>query len=298
MSQYRVSSTSASTTSIATSVRAAYNGFTNQWTVNSRKISPLRYFGGKTSAIKQLWPLIPSNTTEIVSPFGGGLSFEFFCAAQGIKVHAYDNDPFNVNFWQCIFDNPTDVAAGARKYLQLTPDQFKHMQKTCASITDNTQRAAVYFTINRSSFSGTMFRGGMSPGHKRFDEDAIDYLANFSCPNISVTQADFSVSLDRHPDALAFLDPPYKIGSNVYGIDGNLQRYFDHERLAAVIKECKSPFILCYENSPERRKQYQDYVLVTPHWKYGASKDKDSKELLILSHHFESRVKELNLDNA
>ncbi|MBT7252518.1 MAG: DNA adenine methylase, partial [Candidatus Nitrosopelagicus sp.] len=49
--------------------------------------SPLRYPGGKSRAVKEIWKYIePLEPKTLCSPFFGGGSLEIFCAQQGIKV--------------------------------------------------------------------------------------------------------------------------------------------------------------------------------------------------------------------
>ena len=55
------------------------------------------------------------------------------------------------------------------------------------------QRAAVYYVLNRSSFSGATLSGGMSPQHPRFTFTSIERLRNYFNPNVSVEKADFKI---------------------------------------------------------------------------------------------------------
>ena len=144
------------------------------------------------------------------------------------------------------------------------------------------QRAAAFFVINRSSFSGCTMRGGMSPGHPRFTMSSIDRLENFSVENLTVGLADFTGSLrDASPHDFLYLDPPYMISSGLYGDRGNMR--FDHSLLASLLKT-RNNWILSYNNCREIHEMYGDYVIRYPEWKYGMSANKNSREVLILSH--------------
>lgn len=76
-------------------------------------------------------------------------------------------------------------------------------------------RAAVFFVLNRSSFSGITLSGGMSPGHPRFTESAIQRLREFRAPNLTVDSADFKDTLSRFPNDFLYLDPPYANGERL-----------------------------------------------------------------------------------
>lgn len=72
-----------------------------------------------------------------------------------------------------------------------------------------------------------------------------------------------------------------KILSN--GNNGDLHEGFDHEGLAEVLQGCKR-WILSYNDSEEIRKLYDGFTFQYPNWKYGMSNNKNSREIIILSH--------------
>ena len=143
-------------------------------------------------------------------------------------------------------------------------------------------RAAVFFVLNRSSFSGITLSGGMSPGHPRFTESAIQRLREFRAPNLSVACADFNDTLSRFPDDFLYLDPPYANGERLYGMKGDMHNGFDHEGLAESLRN-RTGWILSYNDHPDIRKMYSGFDLHTPDWQYGMSNNKTSNELLILN---------------
>src|SRR4029453_1262989 len=114
------------------------------------------------------------------------------------------------------------------------------------------ERAAVFYVLNRCSFSGSTLSGGMSPNHPRFTKRVIQKLKRFHNPNFQVQLVDFAVSLNQHPDAFAYLDPPYWVKVPLYGRNGNAHRFFDHVALATILKERKQ-WLLSYNDCPEIR---------------------------------------------
>ena len=145
------------------------------------------------------------------------------------------------------------------------------------------ERAAVYYVLNRSSFSGATLSGGMSPQHPRFTLSAIERIRCFYNPLFSVQQASFEQSLLLHTDELfCYLDPPYLIKSSLYGKKGNAHKDFNHEALATLLLNRKN-WVLSYNDCEEIRAFYKGFRIVIPEWKYGMSNDKASKEILILS---------------
>ena len=120
--------------------------------------------------------------------------------------------------------------------------------------------------------------GGMSPGHKRFTQSAIDRLTAFKSPNVSVSQSDaFAVLeglLDADPtETLIYLDPPYKLDDSVlYGDKGNMHKGFDHGRLANLCTSLSNKgwrILISYNNEHSIRALYPDFRLEHARWAYG-----------------------------
>ena len=95
---------------------------------------------------------------------------------------------------------------------------------------------------------------------------------------------DFKDSLARHgDDVFIYADPQYAIDNPVlYGDNGSTHKGFDHVGLAEMMKK-KNNWVLSYNPSPFILDLYKDYEIVYPEWRYGMSKDKTSKEILILN---------------
>ncbi len=249
--------------------------------------SPLRYPGGKTRAVEIIFQYFPKRLETLISPFLGGGSLELYLAARGTKVIGFDVFQPLVEFWQCLTEQPNKLADEVEKHYPLSKEKFYELQdrlpqKSQTTFPTKLERAAIYYVLNRSSFSGATLSGGMSPDHPRFTPSSIERIRHFYNPNLKVCQADFKESLTAYPNAFAYVDPPYLIKSNLYGKKGNAHKDFDHAGLAELLKYRKS-WLLSYNDCPEIRDLYQGFSIITPNWKYGMSSDKSSKEVLIFS---------------
>lgn len=244
--------------------------------------SPLRYPGGKTRAVEFITQFFPKNLDKLLSPFFGGGSIELAMASKGTKVYGYDLFSPLVEFWQCLTTRPHDLAEEVEKHFPLSRDRFYELQHTQTKFKTALERAAVYYVLNRASFSGATLSGGMSPEHPRFTRTSIDRLKDFYNPNINIQQADFRKSLAEHPFTFTYLDPPYLIKSSLYGRKGDVHKDFDHEGLADLLRN-REHWILSYNDCDEIRDWYSGFHVITPNWKYGMSNDKSSKEVLIFS---------------
>ena len=251
--------------------------------------SPLAYIGGK----KKLWPLfkelLPNNTKEVISPFVGGAGLELQCANFGIKVTASDITEQLIHFWNSFSKNASAVCHKAYELFPLSRDEVLLCQKTHLNdYTDPIEKAAVYWLVNKQSFSSvTLAASGF---HKRMSNTMDpkyfidDYWVQWQNNNITFTCSDCFTVLKKHTDKMLYLDPPYVEKEHYYGLN-KTDRSFDHERLRDCLKEYDGPWILSYGDHPVVRELYKDFLIVEPKWQYcitpGNDKDLNSKELMI-----------------
>lgn len=252
-------------------------------TVAPRIRSPLRYPGGKSRAVGQILGLLPAVDT-LCSPFLGGGSVELACASRGIAVSGYDAFEPLVNFWQVALNDAPRLAQLVydHKLHPLSRTEFYAWQKRYYGVENHEKQAAVFFALNRASFSGTTLSGGMSPGHPRFTPSAIQRLADFTSDGLSVQAADFRESIPRHENDFLYCDPPYANGEALYGARGDMHKGFNHETLAKLLRQ-RDRWILSYNDCDLVRELYHGYQFITPVWTYGMSANKTSNEVLILS---------------
>ena len=273
--------------------------------------TPLRYPGGKTRAVKHILPLISEKcravaATALCSPFLGGGSIELAVAERGFRVYGYDVfDPI-VWFWQALLSEPKKLAILSDSFRVNHPDyvlneknvrgllkeDFARFRNELKAETDySLMNAAKVYTINRSSFSGATFSGGFSKraSYARFTDSSIERVMSFKQPNLTVEQADFKVSIPRHPDAFLYCDPPYLLGGDrnkLYGVQGSTHAGFDHRGLYDLLSQ-RSDWVLSYNDCPEIRELYKDFEIRSAEWAYGMKnvgkkKMGSSSEILII----------------
>ncbi len=217
------------------------------------------------------------------SPFLGGGSVELDCAADGITVYGSDAFEPLINFWQHALHCPDKLANRVADHYPLSKQEFYSLQSEFGNLQDPLERAAAFYVLNRSSFSGTTLSGGMSPGHPRFTKSAIARLAEFGNPNLHVACLDYRAALAEHPETFLYLDPPYWNGQRLYGRKGDMHDGFDHDELAWHLWR-RSGWVLSYNDCPEVRALYRGYRIVEPGWAYGMSGAgrRRSREVLII----------------
>ena len=244
--------------------------------------SPLRYPGGKYRATKAICSYIPLNEKILCSPFLGGGSVELACTT---RMYVYGSDIFSplVEFWQVLLDDKELLVRRVECYMSaFSKTMFYNLQKRYTHLEDRVERAAAFFVLNRSSFSGTTLSGGMSPGHPRFTPSSIERLRTFEVRNFEVARVDFRDAIANHQDAFLYLDPPYINGQELYGVKGDTHKDFDHIALAEILLN-RDRWVLSYNDCPVVRQLYRNYPIISIDWVYGMSKNKQSNEILVLS---------------
>lgn len=244
--------------------------------------SPLRYPGGKSRAVDEITTFFPDNLKVLYSPFFGGGSIEIYCASKGIRVYGYDNFSPLVEFWQCLLKDRNKLVNIIKNYYPLTKETFYRLQKQQDEYESIYERGAIFYVLNRSSFSGTTMSGGMSPNHARFTPSSIERIRDFHINNLTVEMVDFNESIKKSDNNFLYLDPPYLIEQKLYGKKGNMHERFNHKQLAETLNN-RDNWILSYNNSQEIRSLYKDHTFYYPKWKYGMSNNKESSEILIIS---------------
>jgi DNA adenine methylase len=196
----------------------------------------------------------------------------------------YGSDIFEplIAFWRILLTDPIKLISHVRNYHPLSRTQFYDLQKSYINLTDEIEMASAFFVLNRSSFSGTTLSGGMSPGHPRFNESAIERLRTFEVDNLVIECADYRDVIPKHEDSFLYLDPPYMNGQALYGHRGDTHKGFDHRALAELLSK-RDRWIMSYNDCQEIRELYKNNPILSIEWLYGMSKNKQSNEVLVLS---------------
>lgn len=235
--------------------------------------SPLRYPGGKSRAIKKIAPLVPE-FHEYREPFLGGGSVFFYIKQQYKDKTYWVNDlyPELFHFWSESQDQLPDVVAQVETWKSNYPEGKVLHRFLLNGLKDfsNLEVASAFFVLNRLTFSGTSESGGFSKQafEKRFTPSSIERLRLIDqvLVDTKITNLDFQPLLEADGEAVfIFLDPPYYSAtkSALYGKNGNLHKGFDHERLAATLKDCPHKWLMTYDNSEFVRELY-DFATILP----------------------------------
>ena len=249
----------------------------------------LRYPGGKSRARKIILPMIPDDIESVCAPFFGGGSVEISLANKDVDVYGYDLFEPVANFWEYVLKEPHELADSIEGYLgEVDRDTFYSLQESLRdNFSGSLHDAAIFFVINRCSFSGATLSGGYSlqAATKRFTESSVNRVRAFSQPHLHVSHGDaFDVIPDTEADFL-FLDPPYLLeNSTLYGDSGSHHLDFDHKNLREVLDEYSGKILLTYNNHPDIHTLYDGFNIYPASWKYGMNSTKDSSEIIITNY--------------
>jgi DNA adenine methylase len=261
--------------------------------------SPLRYPGGKSKALKQIFPYIPA-FKEYREPFVGGGSV-FLAVKQRIspeiplKINDLNIDLYS--FWKEARDHNEQLVKVIRELKEKYTEGNQLIQKMrifpCLNDVD---RAIRFFIINRITFSGLSDSGGYSQQafEKRFTESSIQRLVSLTSilKGVEITNQSYQSWL-FHPgkDVFLFLDPPYFKArkKRLYGHDGDLHLAFDHTRFAEDMHHCPHKWLITYDDCPQIRALFNFANISEWELQYGMNNYRQSeaakgKELFITNY--------------
>ncbi len=210
--------------------------------------TPLRYPGGKSKALLKLARHFPemNDISEIVDPFLGGGSLMIYMTKKFPYIPIVVSDVFLelTNFWKILQRD------GLRLYLTLRTLKAEHpdietartlfetqkkILETPTQETDPFDQAVAFYIVNKCSFSGLISSSfSKQASVSNFSVKCIDALPYYSrlIQGWTIHHCDYRetvLSQERSPNSLIYLDPPYAISSNLYGLKGELHKVFSHQ---------------------------------------------------------------------
>lgn len=235
--------------------------------------SPLRYPGGKSRAIEQILPIIPT-FDEFREPFvGGGSVFLHLKQLYPQKKYWINDLYFELSkFWEYAQKDLESVVNQVIMWKnEFTEGKVLHrfLIENIENF-DDLKKASAFFVFNRITFSGTTQAGGFSEQafNNRFTDTSIQRLKllNQVLKNVEITNFDYQKVVTQAGDnVFIFLDPPYfsATKSALYGKKGALHKHFDHKRFAEVMKNCEHKWLITYDNSDYIRDLFAPFAHIS-----------------------------------
>ena len=240
--------------------------------------TPLRYPGGKSRATTKLAQFFPdlSNFKEFREPFLGGGSVALYVTKMFPHLNIWVNDLYEPlsTFWKCLQDDGDEITQRLEYLKQRHPnpmsakdlfDESKEYLDQDAKERDAIQTAVSFYVVNKCSFSGLSSNSSFSKqaSDSNFSMRGIKRLPEFSelIQNWKITNGRYQFLLTDERDVFTYLDPPYDIGSNLYGRKGDMHKSFDHDSFATVCDRFIGPQLVSYNSSQLVKERFEGWTL-------------------------------------
>ena len=244
--------------------------------------TPLRYPGGKSRALSKLFQYIPDlkDYKEYREPFLGGGSVALEVTKRYPHLDIMVNDLYEplYNFWrelQLHGNEITDILIQLKqrhcdhtsaKELFLQSKNYlsgSATEKTYPPYSEDIWRAVSFYVVNKCSFSGLTESSSFSKqaSDSNFSLAGIERLRDYQklIGNWTITNKSYEYLLSDEKSVFTYLDPPYEIGSNLYGKRGNMHSGFNHDHFAIKCDRFVGPQLISYNSSQLIRERFKEY---------------------------------------
>ena len=274
--------------------------------------TPLRYPGGKSRACTKMDQYFPDlrNYKEFREPFLGGGSVAIHITKKYPTLDIWVNDLYEplYNFWCVLRDQSQDLCETLREYksTNATPELARELfQQMKVEVNDkenpHLQRAAAFYVVNKCSFSGLTESSSFSQqaSVSNFSMRGIEKLPEYGklIKDWKITNVRYQELLTDDRSIFTYLDPPYDIGSNLYGRKGNMHKSFDHDGFATVCDRFVGPQLISYNSSQLIRERFKGWEVGEFDLTYTMRsvgeymrEQKERKELVLFNYEVRSQV--------
>ena len=239
--------------------------------------TPLRYPGGKSRALSKLFQYFPDlkDFKEYREPFVGGGSVALEITKRYPKMDIWVNDLYEplYNFWRELQDNGNEIKNILLQLKQrhidpasaksLFLDAKAYLAKD-PSETENLHRAVSFYVVNKCSFSGLTESSSFSKqaSESNFSLAGIERLSEYQklIANWKITNLSYEYLLSDEKSVFTYLDPPYEIGSNLYGKRGSMHSGFNHDHFAIKCDRFIGPQCISYNSSKLIRERFEGWT--------------------------------------
>jgi len=272
----------------------------------------LRYPGGKSRAVAKMDPYFPDlrDYKEYREPFLGGGSVAIHVAKKYPHLNIWVNDLYQplVNFWQQLQDRG-DILKDTLVDLKTsnnTPELAKELfLQSKEKVNDQTlsaiDRAVHFYVVNKCSFSGLTESSSFSAqaSSNNFTLRGIEKLPGYSkiVSDWKITNLTYEQLLTDDKDTFTYLDPPYEIGSNLYGRRGSMHKGFDHDTFAGDCDRFIGHQLISYNSSQLIKERFTDWNAAEFDLTYSMRSvgeymrdQKERKELLLFNYEMRSEI--------
>ena len=236
--------------------------------------TPLRYPGGKSRACTKLEQYIPDlrDYKEYREPFLGGGSVAIHITKKYPHLDIWVNDLYEplVNFWKTLQDDGYALYKRLQELRSRYPDvgSAKGLFLEAKELVNDYSvsplyRACAFYVVNKCSFSGLTESSSFSrqASDNNFSMRGIEKLPGYTqiIKDWKITNGRYQELLTDNKSVFTYLDPPYEIGSNLYGRKGDMHKSFDHDGFATICDRFIGPQLVSYNSTQLIRERFKGY---------------------------------------
>tara|TARA_B100000287_G_scaffold331340_1_gene316164 strand:+ start:510 stop:1358 length:849 start_codon:yes stop_codon:yes gene_type:complete len=236
--------------------------------------TPLRYPGGKSRACTKLEQYIPDlrDYKEYREPFLGGGSVAIHITKKYPHLDIWVNDLYEplVNFWKTLQDDGYALYKRLQELKSRYPDvgSAKGLFLEAKELVNDYSvsplyRACAFYVVNKCSFSGLTESSSFSrqASDNNFSMRGIEKLPGYTqiIKDWKITNGRYQELLTDNKSVFTYLDPPYEIGSNLYGRKGDMHKSFDHDGFATICDRFIGPQLVSYNSTQLIRERFKGY---------------------------------------
>lgn len=218
----------------------------------------IRYIGQKNLDIFE----DVKESEKYCEAFGGSFNVGFKLIDNGYtgKCILNDLDSKLINFWNCLKEDSDrtfeqSLTLCSNIVANMSTEEKERTLKHWYDKDDKFSRAAAEYVFRQNNtMKGLKFKD-------RVDVNQADfYLQSLLLSKVDISNRDAIEFMQQEDSESTFIliDPPY----NVYGVDKYYRcnsSYFNHDRLADVVKNLKSKFIVGYNKDEYILELYKDF---------------------------------------
>lgn len=263
----------------------------------------VNWYGGKVKLARQIISVMPEHE-HYIEVFMGSAAV-FFNKPKAPRNCINDINENLVNLFIQVRDNFDELAE--KVYWTLySRNQYKNFVKLYNSNfqdSNNIDRALAYLFLVRANFNsqiGTGFSASIDSNSANFNIALIERLklARKHLDGVVIENRHYYEIIEKYDrdGSLFYLDPPYWVADNEKFYYENRFKLQQHEVLALKLSNCKSPWILSYDDVPEIVDMYKEFNVMRIGVTYSLGKKSRVRkidELLITN--FKHKIPQLDI---
>jgi DNA adenine methylase len=192
----------------------------------------VKWAGGKTQLLQQLYESAPAQFDRYLEPFlGGGALFFYLISVRSKKFIAYLSDVNSelINSYNVVKNNAEELIGLLRKHeieYQKSPSEYYYQLRDVNRPNNDTEKAARFITLNRTCYNGLYrvnSKGLFNVPWGKYKDPVICNAKNLRNVSFALQRSNAIIQVSDYKEILLknakerdfiYLDPPYRPSSS------------------------------------------------------------------------------------